>query len=79
MNFDVGTGDGAVEPELPALKHLAAMGYEYKTQSELNMTRRDFREVLLYDRLEKAPMVTSDSCHPCCASRLSVTLRHQVS
>ena len=30
------------------------MGYEYKNQAELNKTRRDYREVLLYDRLEAA-------------------------
>ena len=48
MDFDVGTGDEATESELPALKQLVAMGYEYKTQSELNKTRRDFREALLY-------------------------------
>ena len=30
------------------------MGYEYKSQSELNKERRDYREVLLYDRLEAA-------------------------
>lgn len=40
--------------EEPALKQLHAMGYEYKTQDELNRDRRDYREVLLYDRLEKA-------------------------
>ncbi len=54
MHFDVGRGDEATESELPALKQLVAMGYEYKTQAELNKTRRDFREVLLYDRLERA-------------------------
>ena len=68
MDFDVGTGDEATESELPALKHLVAMGYEYKTQSELNKTRRDFREVLLYDRLEKAirrlnPKLDEDGIH----------------
>ena len=30
------------------------MGYQYKNQSDLNRERRDYREVLLYDRLEKA-------------------------
>ena len=54
MDFEVGTGDEATESERPAIKQLVAMGYEYKTQSELNKTRRDFREVLLYDRLEEA-------------------------
>ncbi len=28
--------------------------YEYKNQAELNKERRDYREVLLYDRLEAA-------------------------
>ncbi|MGB9167419.1 MAG: hypothetical protein WCB31_00660, partial [Nitrososphaeraceae archaeon] len=41
------------ESELPALRQLVAMGYQYKSQSELNRERRDYREVLLYDRLEK--------------------------
>ena len=54
MDFDVGTGDEATESELPALKQLVAMGYEYKTQAEINKIRRDFREVLLYDRLKEA-------------------------
>ena len=54
MDFDVGAGDEATESELPALKQLVAMGYEYKTKTDLNKTRRDYREVLLYDRLEKA-------------------------
>ena len=30
------------------------MGYEYKSQADLNKERKDFSEVLLYDRLEKA-------------------------
>jgi len=42
------------ESELPALRQLVAMGYQYKSQSELNRERKDYREVLLYDRLEKA-------------------------
>ncbi len=40
--------------EEPALNQLYAMGYEYKTQDELNRERRDYREVLLYDRIENA-------------------------
>lgn len=43
-----------VESEKPALDQLIAMGYEYKTQQELNIERKDFRQILLYDRLEKA-------------------------
>jgi type I restriction enzyme, R subunit len=56
MNF-VGVQDDKDEwlkSELPALEQLYAMGYEYKSQSDLNKTRRDYREVLLYDRLEAA-------------------------
>ena len=30
------------------------MGYEYKSQQELNIERKDYRQVLLYERLEKA-------------------------
>ena len=54
MNFDVGSGDEAIQSELPALEQLASMGYEYKTQAELNKSRKDYRDVLLYDRLEDA-------------------------
>src|SRR5437763_13948207 len=46
--------DEWLKSELPALEQLYAMGYEYKSQSELNKERRDYREVLLYDRLEAA-------------------------
>ena len=54
MNFDVGAGKEASESELPALEQLVSMGYEYKTQAELNKSRRKYGEVLLYDRLEEA-------------------------
>jgi type I restriction enzyme, R subunit len=40
--------------ELPAVQQLRSMAYEYKSQNELNKERRDYREVLLYDRLERA-------------------------
>ena len=68
MDFDVGTGDEAEESELPALRQLVAMGYEYKTRAELNRARRDFREVLLYGRLERAirrlnPELDEDGIH----------------
>jgi type I restriction enzyme, R subunit len=46
--------DEWLKSELPALEHLYAMGYEYKSQAELNKERKDYREVLLYDRLEAA-------------------------
>ena len=42
------------ESEEPAIRQLQAMGYEYQGQIELNKLRRDFREVLLYNRLEAA-------------------------
>ena len=54
MDFVVGDGLEAIESELPALKQLVAMGYEYKTHRELCSERRDLRDVLLYDRLEAA-------------------------
>jgi len=41
-----------LKSELPAIKQLKAMGYDYKNQSDFNKERRDYREVLLYDRLE---------------------------
>ena len=41
-----------LESEKPALEQLVAMGYEYKTQQELNLERQDYRQVLLYDRLK---------------------------
>ncbi|HKG31466.1 MAG TPA: type I restriction endonuclease subunit R [Nitrososphaeraceae archaeon] len=43
-----------LKSERPAIQQLKAMGYDYKSQSELNKERRDYREVLLYDRLEAA-------------------------
>ena len=54
MSFDVGKGKEASESELPALEQLVNMGYEYKTQAELNRTRKKYSEILLYDRLEEA-------------------------
>src|SRR6266487_3881459 len=56
MNF-VGVIDDKdewIKSERPALEQLYAMGYEYTSQSDLNKTRREYREVLLYDRLEAA-------------------------
>ncbi|WP_100182686.1 type I restriction endonuclease subunit R [Candidatus Nitrosotenuis aquarius] len=54
VKFVVGDGDEAQESELPALELLHNLGYEYKSQLELNKTRSDYRQVLLYDRLEQA-------------------------
>ena len=42
------------ESEKPAILQLQSMGYEYKNQAKLNKVRRDYREVLLYGRLEAA-------------------------
>jgi type I restriction enzyme R subunit len=52
LNFDVEPNDEGLKSELPALQLLTAMGYQYFSRTELSKTRRDFREVLLYDRLE---------------------------
>ena len=54
MSFVVGDGIEARESELPALKQLVAMGYEYRAPSELCRERRDLRDALLYGRLEEA-------------------------
>lgn len=43
-----------LKSEQPAIQQLQAMGYQYKSQAELNKERNDYREVLLYDRLEAA-------------------------
>ena len=42
------------ESEEPAILLLKQLGYEYKNQTDLNNERKDFREVLLYDRLKAA-------------------------
>lgn len=39
--------------ELPALEQLTLMGYEYKSQTQLNNERKKFHEALLYGRLER--------------------------
>ena len=56
MNFQVKSGDEANYSELPALEQLVKMGYEYKSQSDLNHSkeRSKYSEVLLYGRLENA-------------------------
>jgi type I restriction enzyme R subunit len=43
-----------LESEKPALEQLIEMGYEYKSQPVINVERKDYRQVLLYERLEKA-------------------------
>lgn len=54
VDFDIGAGKEARESELPALEQLVAMGYEYRNKRELNVARRKYSEILLYDRLEEA-------------------------
>lgn len=54
MNFVVGDGSESIESELPALKQLVSMGYEYKTHTDLCKERDDLRDVLLYGRLRDA-------------------------
>ena len=68
MNFKVGEGDEVTESELPALEQLVAMGYEYKSQADLNKERRDYRQVLLHKRIEDAlkrlnPELDEDGIH----------------
>lgn len=68
MNFKGGEGDEFVESECPALEQLVAMGYQYKNQAELNKERRDYRQVLLYKRIEEAirrlnPELDEDGIH----------------
>lgn len=68
MNFKVGEGDEVTESELPALEQLVAMGYQYKSQTDLNKERRDYRQVLLYKRIEEAirrlnPELDEDGIH----------------
>lgn len=54
MSFVAGDKDEAIESEIPALEQLVSMGYDYKSQADLNKERRDYREVILYKRLEDA-------------------------
>lgn len=68
MSFKVGEGDEVTESELPALEQLVAMGYQYKSQSDLNKERVDYRQVLLYKRIEQAirrlnPDLDEDGIH----------------
>ena len=68
MNFKVGEGDEVTESELPALEQLVAMGYQYKSQPDLNKERTDYRQVLLYKRIEQAirhlnPDLDEDGIH----------------
>lgn len=55
MSFDIrDKSDEGTKVELPALQQLVKMGYRYLSQQELNKTRKDYRQVLLYDKLKDA-------------------------
>jgi len=54
MNFKVDPGEEGQETELPALKLIHSLGYDYKTNSEINKERTDHRQALLYGRLKDA-------------------------
>lgn len=49
-----GNGPEWDESEKPAIEQFVQMGYEYKSQRELNLTRESYNEPLLLDRLEKS-------------------------
>ena len=49
-----GHGPEWEESEKPAIEQLVQMGYEYKSQRELNSTREFYNDPLLLDRLEKS-------------------------
>lgn len=36
------------ESEKPVIDQLIAMGYEYKSQQELNLERKDYRQVMAF-------------------------------
>jgi len=56
MSFKVESGEEAQEVELPALKLIHALGYEYLPNYEINKPteRPDHHHVLLYSRLRNA-------------------------
>jgi len=49
-----GQGSEWEQSEKPTIEQLVQMGYEYKNNKELNLTRESFNEPLLLDRLEDA-------------------------
>jgi type I restriction enzyme, R subunit len=53
MNLE-GHGSEWEQSEKPTIEQLVQMGYEYKTNKELNLNRESFNEPLLLDRLEDA-------------------------
>ena len=53
MNLE-GHGPEWEESEKPAIEQLIQMGYEYKSQRELNSTRESYNDPLLVDRFEKS-------------------------
>lgn len=48
------TEDEYNKSELPAIEQLRNLGYAFLGQKDLNKARRDYREVLLYNRIEAA-------------------------
>jgi len=54
LDFKVDSGDEGQQTELPALKLLHSLGYQYLKNYEINKERKDLRQSLLYDRLKKA-------------------------
>lgn len=54
MDFKVKSGPEGIESELPALKQLVALGYNYRDEHEINSKRAKYSESVLYDRLDKA-------------------------
>ncbi|MFY9299894.1 MAG: type I restriction endonuclease subunit R [Candidatus Nitrosotenuis sp.] len=54
MNFKVDEGEEGQKSELPALKLIHSLGYQYKTNFEINKERTDHRQSLLYGRLKEA-------------------------
>jgi len=63
-----GNGPEWEESEKPALEQLILMGYEYKSQKELNLVRESYSDPLLLNRLEHAirrlnPLIEEEGIH----------------
>lgn len=53
MIFEI-SGSEYAESEKPAIEQLIKLGYSYKSQKELNNTRKSFNDPLLLDKLEES-------------------------
>ena len=53
MSFKIDEGEEGQKTELPALKLIKKIGYDYKPNFEINHERTDHRQALLYGRLRK--------------------------